>query len=197
MHGRRSCRPEPRPLTLDECRAAAAEHNRTLQKQPSTTSMPPCRRAARRSPATSRRSPPRAAYSRPSTGWCRPISHDPADGDAASLSLVKRGIVGVRHGRAAPVRRAEDRQRQQARPAGRRGRAAATAKDRSRGARTYRHLFLAGGIAQGQPFDHRSRGAATGGDTPPGRTLGRGRARDHERPAARGTAQAGGSLRAG
>ena len=50
-------------LTLDECRAAAEEHNRTLK-----TSRLDLDAAlqARREAFTN--------YSRPSTGWCRPIS---------------------------------------------------------------------------------------------------------------------------
>ena len=60
-------------LTLDECRAAAEEHNRTLKT--SRLDLDAALQARREAFTTySRRSRPRAAYSRPSTGWCRPIS---------------------------------------------------------------------------------------------------------------------------
>ena len=110
-----------------------------------------------------------------------------ADGDAACFDGQARHRR-LRHGRSAPVRRTEDRHRQQARPAGRGGRTVAAAADRSRGARADRCLFLAGRVAPRQPFDPRCRGAAAGRDTPSGRTLGEGRAGDQQRPATRGAA---------
>ena len=51
-------------LTLDECRTAAEEHNRTLKNS----------RLDLDAALQTRRE---AAYSRPSTGWCRPISRSP------------------------------------------------------------------------------------------------------------------------